>query len=74
MGINLFLDEFGLNGIEDKNELEQINMIIDSLKKLDKEKMKKLYIEKYDIIKNNKQKMFDYYCKIMNNVNVLLLK
>ena len=73
IGIDLFLDEFGLNGIENKGELEQIDMIINSLKTLDKEKIKKLYIEKYDIIKNNKQKMFDYYCKIMNNVNVLLL-
>ena len=74
IGIDLFLDEFGLNGIEDKDELEQIDMIINCLKTLDKEKIKKLYIEKYDIIKNNKQKMFDYYCKIMNNVNKLLLK
>ena len=73
IGIDLFLDEFGLNGIEDKDELEQIDMIINCLKTLDKQKIKKLYIEKYDIIKSNKQKMFDYYCKIMNNVNVLLL-
>jgi hypothetical protein len=32
IGIDLFLDEFGLNGIEDKNELEQIDMIIGFLK------------------------------------------
>ena len=30
IGINLFLDEFELNGIENKNELEQIQMIVNS--------------------------------------------
>lgn len=73
IGIDLFLDEFGLNGIEDKDELQQIDMIIDCLKTLDIEKLKQLYIEKYAILKNNKQKMINYYCKIMNNINVLLL-
>lgn len=75
IGIDLFLDEFGLNGIEDKNELEQINMIVNSLKNLsaDRQKLKQLYIEKYDVIKNNKQKLFDYYCKLMNNINVQFL-
>lgn len=74
IGIDLFLDEFELNGIEDKDELEQIDMIISCLKKLNINKLKNLYIEKYDIIKNNKQKMFDYYCKIMNNINVLIIR
>jgi hypothetical protein len=32
IGIDLFLDEFELNGIEDKDEFEQIDMIISSLK------------------------------------------
>jgi hypothetical protein len=74
IGIDLFLDEFGLNGIEDKDELEQIDMIINCLKTLDKEKIKKLYIKKYDTIKRNKEKLFEYYCNIMNNINVLLLR
>jgi hypothetical protein len=74
IGIDLFLDEFGLNGIEDKNEFEQIDMIIKSLSNINKDKLQKLYIEKYDILKSNKQKLFDYYCKLMNNINVLFLK
>jgi hypothetical protein len=74
IGINLFLDEFELNGIENKNELEQIQMIVNSLKKLDREKIKNLYISKYKDIKNNKEKLFKYYCSIMNDINVLLLK
>ena len=51
LGIDLFLDELGLNGIEDKDELEQIDMII-----------------------TNKEKMINHFCKIMNDVNFLLLK
>jgi hypothetical protein len=74
IGIDLFLDEFELNGIEDKNEFEQIDMIIKSLKKLNQNKLKKLYIEKYKIIKKNKEKLFNHYCKIINDVNGLLLR
>jgi hypothetical protein len=74
IGIDLFLNDFNLNGIENKNELEQIDMIVNSIKKLNKNELKKLYIKKYDSIKRNKEKLFEHYCKIMNNVNVLLLR
>jgi hypothetical protein len=74
IGIDLFLEDFNLKGIEDKNELEQIDMIINSIKKMDKNELKKLYIKKYDTIKRNKEKLFEHYCNIMNNVNVLLLR
>lgn len=74
IGIDLFLDEFELNGIEDKDEFEQIEMIVKSLKKLNQNKLKKLYIEKYKIIKQNKEKLFNHYCKIINDINVLLLR
>ena len=30
--------------------------------------------KKYDIIKSNKEKMINHFCKIMNDVNFLLLK
>lgn len=75
IGIDLFLDEFGLNGIEDKNELEQIDMIVKSLDRFtnNMNSIRDLYIKKYDIIKNNKQKLFDYYCILMNKINVLFL-
>lgn len=75
IGIDLFLDEFGLNGIEDKNELEQIDMIVKSLDRFtnNQNKIIDLYIKKYDVIKNNKQKLFDYYCLLMNKINVLFL-
>jgi hypothetical protein len=74
LGIDLFLDEFELNGIEDKDELEQIDMIINSLKNRNKTFLKNLYIEKYDVIKSNKEKLINHFCKIMNDVNFLLLK
>ncbi len=74
IGIDLFLDEFELNGIEDKNELEQIDMIVTSLKKLNKSKLQKIYIKNYNKIKDNKKKLFNHYCNIMNDVNKLLLK
>jgi hypothetical protein len=74
IGIDLFLDEFELNGIEDKNELEQIDMIVASLKKLNKSKLQKIYIKNYNKIKDNKKKLFNHYCNIMNDVNKLLLK
>ena len=74
LGIDLFLDELGLNGIEDKDELEQIDMIVNSLKTKNITFFKNLYIEKYDIIKSNKEKMINHFCKIMNDVNFLLLK
>jgi hypothetical protein len=73
IGIDLFLNDFGLDGIENKDELKQIDMIVNSLKQIDTKALKNLYIEKYNIIKNNKQKLFDYFCKIMNNVNVFIL-
>jgi hypothetical protein len=74
IGIDLFLEDFNLKGIEDKNELEQIDMIVNSIKKMDKNELKKLYIKKYDTIKRNKEKLFEHYCNIINNVNVLLLR
>ncbi len=74
IGIDLFLDEFELDGIEDKNEFEQIEMIIKSLKKLNTNKLKKLYIKKYNIIQQNKQKLFNHYCKIINDVNYLFIR
>lgn len=75
IGIDLFLDEFGLNGIEDKNELEQIDMIVKSLDKFtnNSDNIRDLYIKKYDVIKNNKEKLFNYYCGLMNKINVLFL-
>ena len=74
IGIELFLNELGIYDIEEKNELEQIDRIVNFLKKCDKEYLKKLYIEKYDILKNNKKILFDYYCKIMNKINVIFLE
>jgi hypothetical protein len=72
IGIDLFLDEFGLNGIEDKNELEQIDMIVDFLKNKNQNDIRKIFIEKTDAIRQNKQNLINHYCKIMNNVNQLL--
>ena len=76
IGIDLFLDDFGLTGIENKNEFEQIDMIVKSLNSIrnDSEKLKNFYIKKYDIIKNNKEKLFEYYCSLINKINVLFLK
>jgi hypothetical protein len=74
LGIDLFLNEFGLNGIEDKDELQQIDMIINFLKNTNKPFLRNLYIEKYEIIKSNKEKLINHFCKIMNDVNFLLLK
>lgn len=74
IGINLFLDDFELNGIEDKNEIEQIEMIINSLKKLNDKEILKLYIKNYNEIQNNKEKLFKYYCEIINKINILLVK
>lgn len=72
IGIDLFLDEFGLNGIEDKNELEQIDMIVDFLKNTNQNDIRSIFIEKKDIIKENKQNLIKHYCNIMNNINKLL--
>jgi hypothetical protein len=72
IGIDLFLDDFGLNGIEDKNELEQIDMIIDFLKNQNKNDIKNVFIQKSNVIKENKQKLINHYCKIINNINALL--
>ena len=72
IGIDLFLDEFGLNGIENKNELEQVDMIIDFLKDKNVNNVKNLFIKKTPIIKENKQKLINHYCKIMNDITILL--
>jgi hypothetical protein len=74
IGIDLFLDKFGLGGIETKNELEQIDMIIDFLEKTNLEDIRSIFIENYHILESNRKKMIEHYCKIMNNVNVLLLE
>lgn len=72
IGIDLFLDDFNLNGIEYKNELEQIDMITDFLKNTNHNDLRNLFIEKTPIIKDNKNKMIKHYCQIMNNINKLL--
>lgn len=72
LGIDLFLDEFGLQGIQTKNELEQIDMIVNFLKNINQSDVKNLFIEKTPILKENKQKLITHYCNIMNNINKLL--
>jgi hypothetical protein len=73
IGINLFLDEFGLSGIETKNELEQIDMIVNFLQKNSLEDIRNIFIKNFDILESNRKKLIEHYCKIMNNINVLLL-
>jgi len=72
IGIDLFLDEFGLEGIQTKNELEQIDMIVDFLKNKNIDDSKNIFIQKIPSLKENKEKLTKYYCKIMNNINKLL--
>lgn len=72
IGINLFLEDFGLNGIETKNELEQIDMIIDFLKDKNVNNVRNSFIQKTPLLKENKQKLIKHYCNIMNNINQLL--
>ena len=72
LGIDLFLDEFGLQGIQTKNELEQIDMIVDFLKNKNQNNTKNIFIEKTDSIKQNKEKLIKHYCNIMNDINKLL--
>lgn len=72
IGINLFLEDFGLNGIEDRNELEQIDMIIEFLKNKNLNDIKNFFIKSTPILRENKQKMINHYCNIMNNINKLL--
>ena len=72
LGINLFLDEFGLNGIEDKDELEQIDMIVNFLKNQNMNDVRNSFIQKSTVLKQNKQKLINHYCKIINDINKLL--
>jgi hypothetical protein len=72
IGIDLFLDEFGLQGIQNKNELEQIDMIIDFLKNKNEKDIRQIFIQKADTIKQNKEKLIKHYCNIMNKINILL--
>ena len=72
IGIDLFLDDFGLQGIQTKNELEQIDMIVDFLKNKNQNDVKNLFIEKTPILSENKQKLINHYYNIMNNINKLL--
>jgi hypothetical protein len=72
IGIDLFLDEFGLQDIQTKNELEQIDMIVDFLKNRDINDAKNIFIKKTPLLKQNKEKLTKYYCKIMNDINKLL--
>jgi hypothetical protein len=74
IGIDLFLNDFGINGIENEDEFGQIDMIVKSLKKLNTNDLKKLYIKKYNVIQKNKEKLFNHYCKIMNDVNFLIIR
>lgn len=72
IGINLFLEDFELNGIENKNELEQIDMIVAFLKNKNTNDFKNFFIKNTPALKENKQKLITHYCKIMNNINKLL--
>jgi hypothetical protein len=49
-------------------------MIINCLKNTNAEFLQDLYIKKYNTIKKNKEIMINHFCKIMNNINVLLLE
>jgi hypothetical protein len=73
IGINLFLKEFGLEGIENKNELEQIDMIVQFLSKIDEAWIRKFFIENVKKLRQNRKIMIEYYCKIMNNINQILI-
>jgi len=72
IGINLFLEDFGLNGIENKNELEQIDMIVNFLKDKNVDNIKNVFIKNTPLLRENKQKLIRHYCNIMNNINKLL--
>jgi hypothetical protein len=72
IGVDLFLDEFGLQGIQDKNELEQIDIIVDFLKNKNLNNIKNLFIQKSPILKENKHNLIKHYCNIMGNINKLL--
>jgi len=72
IGIDLFLEDFRLNGIENKNELEQIDMIVHFLKDKNVDTIKNVFIKNTPLLRENKQKLITYYCKIMNNINKLL--
>lgn len=74
LGIKLFLDDFGINGIQNVDELEQIQIIVNALKKLNKKEILNLYIKNYQIIENNRKILINYYCDIMNKINKLLIK
>jgi len=74
IGIDLFLDKFGLTGIETKNEMEQIDMIIEFLQKTNLEDIRNIFIQNYHILESNRKKLIEHYCKIMNDINVLLLQ
>lgn len=72
LNIDLFLDEFNLQGIQHKNELEQIDMIIHFLKNKNVDNLKNLFIEKTPILRENKKKLINHYCKIMDDINIFL--
>jgi len=74
IGIELFLDDLKINGIEDVDELKQIEIIINALKSFDKNQIKNLYLNRYKDLENNKKILINHYCNIMNNVNKLLIK
>ena len=67
-----FAEEFGLIGIENKDSIEQIDMIITFLKKIDIEWIRNFYINNFDKILDNKKKLINHYFEIMNNINKLL--
>ncbi len=73
IGIEMFLDELGIDGIQNVDEIQQIEFIINAINGFNNNSILQLYLKNYDKIKNNRKKLIDYYCKIMNNVNKLLL-
>lgn len=74
IGVELFLNEFGINGIENENEIEQINIITNALKKLTFDGISNFYIKNHSILKNNRKILIEYYCNIINSINKLLIK
>lgn len=73
IGINLFLDFFECESIENKDELTQIEIIVNSLKRKKINDVKNYYIQNFSVIDDNQKVLFDYFIKIMNEINDKIL-
>ena len=75
MGINTFLELFGLEGFDEiDSPYEQADEIIKLLLRIDKNTLKEMFISHKDVFKENKRKLLKHFQDQLKPVQEFVIK